>query len=73
MGCKESDMMELLSLALFTCGYRSESGVVKVKNIYITIMNPSSEAKNLRGFMHNISGPKGLPEIYWGESRYKYM
>ena len=72
-GCKESDTTELLSLWLFTCGYRSESGVVEVKNVCITIMNPSSEAKNLRGFMHNISGPKGLPQIYWGESIYKYM
>ena len=48
-GISESDMTEQLSrslsLSLFTCGYRSESGVVKLKNVYITVMNPSSEAQ----------------------------
>ena len=47
--CKELDTTEQLSrslsLSLFTCGYRSESGVVKLKNVYITVMNPSSEAQ----------------------------
>ena len=43
--CKELDTTERLSLSLFTCGYRSESGVVKLKNVYITIVNPSSEAQ----------------------------
>ena len=47
--CKELDTTERLSrslsLSLFTCGYRSESGVVKLKNVYITVMNPLSEAQ----------------------------